>query len=551
MAGLEVMQDMSSNDQRTAVERLTGVIGWIGTLLVFGAVGVRFLKPEWNQYATWAAWAGLAAVLVYMAGQWREVASFYKGRQARYGTVSIVGIVVFLAILVAANYLSVRRNKRWDFTANQVYSLSDQTIKVLQNLDAPVSFTVFDQEVNFDRFRDRLEEFKYHSPKVTTEYVDADRQPTRARAAKVESYGTILIEYKGRTERVSSTNEQDLTNALIKAVTGEQRKVYFTQGHGEKDTAATDRLGYSAITQSLSSDNYGVAALVLAQQRTVPADATVVVVAGPRTDFLQPEIDGLKDYLARGGKLLVLFDPPEKNSQPQPLLTGLLHDWGIDVGNNVVLDASGIGQMLGTDASVPVAAKYPGHPITDRFQLMTAYPLARSVSPVEGGVNGHTAQPLVETSPQSWAETDLASLASGGRVAFNADKGDKQGPITLGAAVSAPATASTPPPAPAEGAKPAEKPADDKKGETRLVALGDSDFATNSFLGIQGNKDFFLNSVNWLAQQEGLIAIRPHEPEDRRLTLTADQQQRIMLLSIFVIPGLVFASGFYSWWRRR
>ena len=552
MAGLEVMADMSSNDQRTTIERVTGVIGWIGTLLVFGAVGVRFLRPEWNQYATWAAWAGLAAVIIYMAGQWREVAQFYKGRQARYGTVSLVGIVVFLGVLVAANYLSVRRNKRWDFTANQVYSLSEQTIKVLQNLDAPVAFTVFDQQVNFDCFRDRLEEFKYHSTKVTTEYVDADRQPTRARAAKVEAYGTILVEYKGRTERVTSTNEQDLTNALIKAVTGQQRKVYFTQGHGEKDTAATDRVGYSGITQSLSSDNFGVATLLLAQQRTVPADATVVIVAGPKTDFLQPEIDGLKEYLARGGKVLVLFDPAEKNGPPeQPLLSGLLHDWGIETGNNVVLDASGIGQMLGTDASVPVAAKYPSHPITERFQLMTAYPLARSISPVEGGVNGHTAQPLVETSPQSWAETDLASLATGGRVAFNADKGDKQGPITLGAAVSAPASApATPPPAPADGGKPAETPAD-QKSETRIVALGDSDFAANSFLGIQGNKDFFLNSVNWLAQQESLIAIRPHEPEDRRLTLTADQQQRIMLLSIFIIPGLVFASGFYSWWKRR
>jgi hypothetical protein len=218
-----------------------------------------------------------------------------------------------------------------------------------------------------------------------------------------------------------------------------------------------------------------------------------------------------------------------------------------------VLDTSGIGQLLGTDASVPVAAQYPNHAITDRFQLMTAYPVARSISPVDGGVNGHTAQPLVQTSAQSWAEADLASLASGGRVSFDASKGDKQGPITLGAAVSAPATVTPPPPA-ADANKPADpnKPAEpENKPESRVVALGDSDFAANAFLGIQGNKDFFMNTVNWLAQQENMIAIRPREPEDRRLTLTADQQQRIMLLSIFVIPGLVFASGVYTWWKRR
>src|SRR6185295_18850792 len=121
------------------------------------------------------------------------------------------------------------------------------------------------------------------------------------------------------------------------------------------------------------------------QQKTVPADATVVVVAGAHTDFLQPEIDALKEYVAKGGKVLVLIDPPEKGETPQPLLAAFIHDWGIDATNTVVLDTSGIGQMLGTDASVPVAASYPTHPITDRFQLMTAYPVARAITPVEGG----------------------------------------------------------------------------------------------------------------------------------------------------------------------
>jgi ABC-type uncharacterized transport system involved in gliding motility auxiliary subunit len=539
------------------MKNVVSIIGWIGTALVFGAVAVRFLRPEWNQYASYAAMGGLACVLIYMAGQWRDVATFYQGRGARYGTLSLVSIAVFLGILVAVNYLATRQNKRWDFTANQVYSLSDQTVKLLQSLAEPVKFTVFDQSVNFDRFKDRMNQFTYHSKNVSVDYVDADREPSRAKAAGIQSYGTIVIEYQGRTERVTSSNEQDLTNALIKAVTGTTRKVYFTTGHGEKDTSGSDRIGFSAISQALTSDNYGVERMMLAQQRSVPADATVVVVAGPRTDFLQPEIDALKEYVAKGGKVLVMIDPPEKGQTPQPLLTAFLHDWGIDAGNNIVLDTSGIGQLLGTDASVPVAAQYPSHAITDRFQLMTAYPVARSVAPVEGGVGGHTAQPLVQTSAQSWAETDMASLSSGGRVAFEADKGDKQGPITLGAAVSAPATAAPSPAADsgqtadgksADPNKPAEP---ERKPESRIVAIGDSDFAANAFLGIQGNRDFFMNTVNWLAQQENMIAIRPREPEDRRLTLTADQQQRIMLLSIFIIPGLVFASGVYTWWKRR
>ncbi len=179
---------------------------------------------------------------------------------------------------------------------------------------------------------------------------------------------------------------------------------------------------------------------------------------------------------------------------------------------------------------------------------MTAYPLARSMAPIEGGSNSRVAQPIVSTGPQSWSEADLAGLsAAKAQVEFNADKGDKQGPITVAAAVSAPATV-TPPPA--GNASPASPDAD-RKPETRVVAIGDSDFAANTAIGLPGNRDFFVNALNWLSQQENLIAVRPRQPEDRRLTMTDDQQQRIMILTLLIIPGLVFATGIYTWWKRR
>ena len=530
------------------MQKVFGIIGWIGTALVFGAVAVRMFYPEANQYATYAAWAGLVAMLIYMAGQWRDVAEFYRGRGAKYGTMSIVSIVVFLGILAAVNYLGTRQSKRWDLTANQVYSLSDQTIKILKDLKEPVHVTVFERNDRQDPHKDRLEEFQYQTTRLTTEYVDPDREPTRAASAKIESLPTILFEFKGRTERVTSSAEQDLTNALIKVVTGTTRKVYFTQGHGEKDSASTDRGGYSTAVEAMKQDNFAVDQLVLMQQKTIPDDATVVVIAGPTTDFFPPEIEALNAYAAKGGKVLVLLDPLIKGPA-QPLLTQFLADWGIRAGTDVVLDASGMGQMLGTDASVPVAAQYPSHPITEGFRVITAYPMSRTMAPIEGGSNSHTAQPIVNTSPQSWSEADLVALVSGkAQVEFNADKGDKQGPITLAAAVSAPATVT--PPAPSGNGTPAS-PDTERKPETRLVAVGDSDFASNMAVGIAGNRDLFLNSLNWLSQQENLIAVRPRQPEDRRLTLTADQQNRIMILVLFIIPGLVFTTGVYTWWKRR
>jgi ABC-type uncharacterized transport system involved in gliding motility auxiliary subunit len=529
------------------LKTITGVIGWVGTALVFGAVAIRFLRPEWMEYGQYMTWAGLVCILIYMLGQWRDVVGFYGTRQARYGTMSIVGIVVAIGIFAAVNYLGVRQTYRWDLTENQAYSLSEQTIRILQNLDEPVQFTVFAQEVgdySFERYRRQLEIYQYESNQVRVDYVDVDRQPGRAKEAEITQYGTVVLTHKGREQRLSGvTNleEQTVTNALIKLVSGTEQKIYFTQGHGERDTANSDRMrGYDAVSRELVNENFIVAPLPLAQQTEVPEDATVVVIAGPTTDFLPAEIDALERYLARGGKLLALIDPPQ-GSADHLNLRAFLREWSIELGNDVVVDASGVGQLFGGDASVPVVMNYPAHPITDRFQVMTAFPYARSVNPVEGGA--HTPQPVLQTSARSWAETDLKALAAG-KVEFT-EGADRQGPVTLGLAVTAPATEAPPPPLAGNQSEDAPKP------ETRIVVIGDSDFAGNSALGIQGNLDLFLNTVNWLAQQEDLIAIRPRDAQDRRLTLTADQLTRVMLLSLFVIPGAVFAAGIYTWWRRR
>ena len=532
------------------LKRVLGLLGWLGVALVFGAVAIRFTRPEWQQWYNGLALAGLACTLLYILSQWREVVRSFSGRQARLGSLAAGSVVVVLGILIAINYLSSRHNKRWDLTAAKQFSLSDQTKKVLQGLQKPVHIRVFDRSEGFARFRERLDEYQYQSKQLTVEYVDMERKPTLAGEAKITAPGTILIDYDGRTERVTSDGEQELTNGLIKVIQGKTHKVYFVQGHGEHSPEGSDRAGYSTIATSLKNDNFETESIVLAQQKSVPADASVLIVPGPKTDFFPAEVDMLKPFLAKGGKLMLLLDPPDRSdSLPLANLIALAKDWGIDVGTNIVVDVSGMGQLLGTDVSVPVAAKYDTHPITDRFSLLTAYPLARSVTSIEGGVGGHSAQNLVDTSKNSWAESDIKRLMTSGQVERELDKGDKAGPVSLAAAVSATASDVTAPAA-TTGDSPT-KPADAPKPETRMVVFGDSDFVTNGYLGIPGNRDLFLNSVNWLAQQENLISIRPKDPEDRRVSLTADQAKLIFWLSILIIPGLILAAGVQTWWRRR
>jgi hypothetical protein len=187
---------------------------------------------------------------------------------------------------------------------------------------------------------------------------------------------------------------------------------------------------------------------------------------------------------------------------------------------------------------VPVATHYLTHAITDNFRLMTAYPLARSVTAVPGGTGGHTAQNFVETSKNSWGETDIDDLLKTGKVDNDKTK-DLQGPVTLGAAMQ-------------ETVKGPDDKKDDKaRPDARMVVMGDSDFAANYALGIQGNRDMFLNVMNWLAQQENLISIRPRDPDDRRITMTSAQQKSVMWFALLILPAGVFGAGVVMWARRR
>jgi ABC-type uncharacterized transport system involved in gliding motility auxiliary subunit len=525
------------------INRIFNIISWVGLALVGAAVAIKFGFPARDQYVNPLAIAGLVCVLAYALSQWRDIVGMFAGRQARYGTLTGVSVIVVLGILVAINYIGKRQNKRWDLTTTKQYSLSDQTRNVVAKLDAPLHILVFDKETEFQRYRDRLREYEYASKQVSTEYVDPDKKRTITQQNGVTQYGTLVFSYKDRSERVTSDNEQDITNGIIKVVTGKQKKVFFTLGHGEKDTAAADRNGYSQIVTALGHENYTVEKIVLAQQASIPADAAVLVIAGPKIDFLAGEIDVLKKYLANAGKLLLELDPPDKvDSAPLTNLVALAHEWGIDVGNNVVVDVSGMGRLIGTSEAMPVAASYPTHPITERFNnIMTVYPLARSVTPVKGGVDGHTALPVVETSDRSWAETNLKDLFASKPVELNEAQGDTKGPVGIAAAVSAPSGASEPP-----------KPGDTTpKPETRVVVFGDSDYVANATLRLPGNSDLFMNTIGWLSQQENLISIRPKEASDRRITMTAAQQTNVNILALFGIPGVIFGTGIYNWLRRR
>ena len=546
------------------LKKILGLLGWLGVILVAIAVVLRteaipFVPPEWRPWSSTFALAGLICTLLYILSQWREIGRSFSGRDARYGSIAAGSIIVVLAILVGINWLASRRNKRWDLTAAQQFTLADQTKKILQGLDKPVKVIVFARTDDQGRFRQRLEEYQYYSKQLQIEYVDPERQPAAAQKyLPLQQSGTVVLDHEGRVERVNSDTEQAITNGLIKVIQGRQNKVYFVQGHDERSPEDTEARGYNGASQYMQSDNFASATLMLSQVRAIPDDVTVMVIAGPRQDFLTNEIDLLNGYLARGGKLLVLLDPRESaEAKPLTNLVGLLKAWGIDAADHVIvnmpqdytikegeaIDIGSLASMPNSDGTYVLAAKYLQHPMTAGLGRVTVvFRLARAITAMPEGANNRFAQNVLETSATSWGETDLARLFGSGQVAREPGKGDKDGPLSLAAAVIAPVGDATP----ADPSKP-----EDPKKETRIAVFGDSDFASNQMLGAVRNGDLFMNAINWLAQQEDMIAIRPRDPEDRRITMTASQENLVFWLTIFIIPGVVLLTAVRVWWVRR
>jgi ABC-type uncharacterized transport system involved in gliding motility auxiliary subunit len=363
----------------------------------------------------------------------------------------------------------------------------------------------------------------YADGKFTWKVVDPDRDPTLARRYGIESYGTIVLETKTRSEKINDAEEEKLTNGLLKVTREGKRIVYVLQGHGEHELGNTDRQGFSEAKTALEQANYEVKPLPLAREGKVPDDAAVVIIPGPRTDLFAPEVDALDGYLGRGGKVLAMIDPPFPQRVQDAAAKRLLARWGVTLADNLIVELSPIGRLFGIGPEVPIIQQYEPHPITrDLSGITTLFPLTRSLDVAKPAPGGVTVTPLARTSPESWGETDRQALEQG---SAKPDAQDPKGPL----AVAAVAT----------------------KDKARLVVYGTSNLATNQFLNLQGNRDFFLNTVSWLAEEEDQITVRPKDSRQAPIFLSARQGQLLFWLPVVVLPGIMLAGGVVAVVRRR
>jgi ABC-type uncharacterized transport system involved in gliding motility auxiliary subunit len=414
--------------------------------------------------------------------------------------------------------MGYRYHKRFDLTSEGTHTLSDQTKKILSGLQKDIKVIKFDVR-NDQGLQDQLAEFRYISNRISYEFVDLQANPGMAKAYNVRG-AEIIMTAGERVERLQSTSEQDLVNAILKLTRDKGKIICFVEGHGEKAMAGMDPEGYGAVEKALKNENYETKSINLVTSNQVPSECSVVIVGGPTKTFFPQEVAMIGKYLDEGGKTFLMIDP-----DTDPGFGDVLKTWHIEVGNDRVIDVSGVGRIFGTGPAVPLVASYASHPITKTMaRVGTFYPLARSVKSVQSPGGDVSTTDLIKTSDASWAETDLKST----EVKFDSGK-DARGPISLGVA--------------------ATKKVGDK--EARFVVIGDSDFPANNYVGRAGNGDLFLNTLNWLAQDEDLISIRPKSPTNRNVTLTESQSRFFFWLAVLLMPLAVIGSGAYVWWKRR
>jgi ABC-type uncharacterized transport system involved in gliding motility auxiliary subunit len=465
-----------------------------------------------------------------------------RRRRLAGGANAAVSLVALLGLLGAVNYLANRHHLRRDLTANRFYSLSDQTRQVLAQLDRDVEIIAFyrsgDPEV--EAVRDVAKEYDDLSPRLKFEVVDPDRQPARARRYPDLEYGITMVDAGDRTERVSHVDEQALTQALIKITRTESKTIGFLTGHGERDPMGEDERGYSALSTRLKSEGFEIQPVQLADRTDVPGEIVTLIIAGAAKELLPHERQAIAAYLDRGGSVFVLADPAPSASHAD-----LVRPYGLELGDDIIVDVSGVGRLFGADEFLPMGLDYRSHPLTARFDLTTVFPHARSVNAQPPAAEGVQASELVFTAEASWAES------TPDRRPIELGPTDKQGPVCVLAAASGPAASGPASASPVDAPDTTAAGSPPPKPKLRLVVAGDSDFCANGYSSFGGNLDLAMNAIEWLAEEEGLIAIRPRDQEDRRAQLTQAQATVVGSILLLAMPLAVVVAGVAVWWRRR
>jgi ABC-type uncharacterized transport system involved in gliding motility auxiliary subunit len=498
---------------------------YISIVAALVSLGLYIVQRQWNLALQISISLIIIGLLVFVLLNPQNLRVIIAGRQVRYGSNAIILLIAFLGILVVINYLVFNNSKRWDLTEDKTNTLAPETFDVLDSLPEEVTARAFfSPRMSSVSAEDLLNQYAYAAgDNFEYELIDPEQDPLAAQNANITRDGTIVLTMGTTQQQVENVSEQELTSALIRLMNPEDKTVYFLTGHGEYNPQDSGDKSYAFLKSRLEAKNYSVKLLNLLSDKTIPADANLIIVAGPIQPVSDEEVSLLSEYLANGNPMVIMEEPlpvTDFGDKEDPLANYIQESWGIKLGHDIVVDLSSNQQFIA------VANQYGNHLITQKMGNMAAiFPTARSVLTSDNISEGVSQVGIILTSAQSWAETDFSTLQTGSAP----DEGvDVIGPIVIAAV------------------------AENFNTNARIVVFGDSDFASDAYIQAYGNLDMIVNSIDWAIGEEALINLTPKEQTERvLLTPQASTINLIFLVSIVIIPGILVLSGIGVWVTRR
>jgi hypothetical protein len=472
---------------------------------------------------------GPLLILVAVIVQARSCRGFSGAVSRRVVVRQAAVLAAVLVLVLAAGHAAQRWSFKIDLSMDSEYTLSDQTVQLCAELArgdfGNIELLFFEETKLSSQIEPLIRAYEARCPSVAVRFLTSNEAPPSAQSI-LNQYDTTLVGCAhGRCEPVGFPSEENITNAILRLSRSQQLTAYFLLGHGEVNLRSEAEHGFSGLAAVLAAEGIDARGWIGPAQPGVPEGASLVIVAAPERNLLPDELEALDHYLEGGGRLLVLLEPGSETS-----LNGLLARWGFSLPPGVVVDLATSPLLEEARPVSLLVNSFGSHPITRPLgrRTMLLMPSARIVHPERKPEPDDRLTALAYASPRSWAESDVQ--------AARADRPIRRDPGEPGGREL---------PVAAAGQFPRGE------TETRIVVIGDRDFASNRLLGSLYNRDLLLNSVLWLVEDETHIAIRAKLWTPVQHPLTVQQTLAYFYFLAFALPEVLLLLGIRAWYRQR